>query len=80
MTRCRTALYHIWNFPPRNGLSVDRPAGTVAEHGSIYEAIADRDGAAARRAMRRHLNAVLHEFSRGLDDRRRTLQRRKAAS
>jgi DNA-binding GntR family transcriptional regulator len=35
----------------------------------IYEAIADRDGTAARRAMRRHLNAVLRAFSRGLDDR-----------
>jgi DNA-binding FadR family transcriptional regulator len=47
----------------------DRPAKTVAEHRAIYEAIADRDSAAARRAMRRHLNAVLGEFSRGLDDR-----------
>jgi DNA-binding FadR family transcriptional regulator len=47
----------------------DRPAHTMEEHRTIYEAIADRDGAAARRAMRRHLNAVLREFSRGLDDR-----------
>ena len=47
----------------------DRPASTVAEHRMIYEAIADRHGTAARRAMRRHLNAVLRAFSRGLDDR-----------
>jgi DNA-binding FadR family transcriptional regulator len=47
----------------------DRPASTVEEHRMIYEAIADRDGTAARRAMRRHLNAVLRAFSRGLDDR-----------
>jgi DNA-binding FadR family transcriptional regulator len=47
----------------------NRPANTIAEHRTIYEAIADRDGTAARRAMRRHLNAVLREFSRGLDDR-----------
>jgi DNA-binding GntR family transcriptional regulator len=50
-------------------ISPDRPAKTVEEHRMIYEAIADRDGAAARRTMRRHLNAVLREFSRGLDDR-----------
>jgi DNA-binding FadR family transcriptional regulator len=50
-------------------VSPDRPAKTVEEHRTIYEAIADRDGAAARRTMRRHLNAVLREFSRGLDDR-----------
>ena len=47
----------------------NRPAKTMKEHGMIYQAIADRDGAAARRAMRRHLNAVLRDFSRGLDDR-----------
>ena len=47
----------------------DRPASTVAEHRMIYEAIADRDGTAARRAMRCHLNAVLRAFSRGFDDR-----------
>jgi DNA-binding FadR family transcriptional regulator len=47
----------------------DRPANTVAEHRIIYEAIADRDGVAARRAMRRHLNVVLRAFLRGLDDR-----------
>jgi DNA-binding FadR family transcriptional regulator len=50
-------------------ISPDRPAKTVEEHRMIYEAIADRDAAAARRTMRRHLNAVLREFSRGLDDR-----------
>jgi DNA-binding FadR family transcriptional regulator len=47
----------------------DRPAKTIEEHRMIYQAIADRDGAAARRAMRRHLNAVIRDFSRGLDDR-----------
>jgi DNA-binding FadR family transcriptional regulator len=47
----------------------DRPGNTMEEHRMIYEAIAGRDGVAARRAMRRHLNAVLRAFSRGLDDR-----------
>ncbi len=47
----------------------DRPARTMEEHRMIYQAIAARDGAAARRAMRRHLNTVLRQFSRGLEDR-----------
>ena len=47
----------------------DRPAKTMKEHRAIYDAIAARDGATARRKMRSHLNAVLREFSRGLDDR-----------
>lgn len=41
---------------------------TAAEHRRILEAIAAGDSVAARRAMRSHLDAVLHAFSRGLDE------------
>jgi DNA-binding FadR family transcriptional regulator len=47
----------------------DRPAKTALEHAHILEAIANRDAAAARKAMRQHLDAVLRAFSRGLNDR-----------
>jgi DNA-binding FadR family transcriptional regulator len=43
----------------------DRPAKTAAEHQAIYDAIADGDGAAASRAMKRHIDAVLRAFIRG---------------
>jgi DNA-binding FadR family transcriptional regulator len=41
---------------------------TAAEHMRVFDAIAAGDGVAARRAMRAHMDAVLHAFSRGLDD------------
>jgi DNA-binding FadR family transcriptional regulator len=44
----------------------DRPGLTLAEHDRIFKAIADGDRAAARGAMKLHLNAVLRAFSRGL--------------
>jgi DNA-binding FadR family transcriptional regulator len=45
----------------------DRPATTATEHDDIYQAIADKDPVAARLAMKRHLNAVIRAFSRGLE-------------
>jgi DNA-binding FadR family transcriptional regulator len=47
----------------------NRPASTTTEHDGIYQAIADQDPVAARLAMKRHLNAVIRAFSRGLDSR-----------
>jgi DNA-binding FadR family transcriptional regulator len=47
----------------------DRPAKTAVEHRQIYQAIEDRNPVAARLAMKRHLNAVIRAFSRGLDGR-----------
>jgi len=41
---------------------------TAAEHRRIFDAIAAGDGVAARKAMRNHLDAELHAFSRGLDE------------
>jgi DNA-binding FadR family transcriptional regulator len=46
----------------------DRPAKTAEEHRDIYDAIVNRDATAARKAMKRHLDAVLRAFSRGLGD------------
>lgn len=45
----------------------NRPVKTATEHEQIYEAIARQDPGATRLAMKRHLNAVISEFSRGLD-------------
>jgi DNA-binding FadR family transcriptional regulator len=45
-----------------------RPAKTAMEHRAIFEAVVDRDPAAARTAMKHHLDAVLRAFSRGLGD------------
>jgi DNA-binding FadR family transcriptional regulator len=45
----------------------NRPATTAVEHDALYQAIADKDPIAARLAMKRHLNAVIKAFSRGLD-------------
>jgi DNA-binding FadR family transcriptional regulator len=44
----------------------DRPAQTVAEHRAILAAIVAGDRAAARRAMKLHLNAVIRAFSQVL--------------
>jgi DNA-binding FadR family transcriptional regulator len=44
----------------------DRPAKTAKEHRDIFDAIVDSDASAARKAMKRHLDAVLRAFSRGL--------------
>lgn len=44
----------------------DRLFKTPAEHRCIFEAIALGDRAAARNAIRAHLDAVLRAFSRGL--------------
>jgi DNA-binding FadR family transcriptional regulator len=44
----------------------DRLFKTPAEHRRIFEAIASGDRAAARNAMKAHLDAVLRAFSRGL--------------
>ncbi len=44
----------------------DRLYKTAAEHQRIFDAIADGDRLAARKAMKCHLDAVLHAFSRGL--------------
>jgi DNA-binding FadR family transcriptional regulator len=46
----------------------DRPAKTAKEHRDIFDAIVSRDATAAHEAMRRHLDAVLLAFSRGLGD------------
>lgn len=46
----------------------DRPTETIEEHRQIFHAIAGRRKAAAREAMKRHLDAVLSAFSRGLAD------------
>jgi DNA-binding FadR family transcriptional regulator len=47
----------------------DRPEKTAAEHEEIYRAIERQDAVAARLAMKRHLNAVIRAFSRGLEGR-----------
>lgn len=39
----------------------------IADHRAILKAIADRDTAAARRAMRKHLNTVRRTFSRAIE-------------
>ncbi|MDQ0392819.1 FadR/GntR family transcriptional regulator [Labrys monachus] len=44
----------------------DRLGLTLAEHRHVFEAIADGDPVAARKAMKTHLDAVLRAFSRGL--------------
>jgi DNA-binding FadR family transcriptional regulator len=44
----------------------DRLYKTPAEHRRIFDAIASGDRLAARKAMKFHLDAVLHAFSRGL--------------
>jgi DNA-binding FadR family transcriptional regulator len=44
----------------------DRPEQTIAEHRRILAAIVAGDKAAARKAMKSHLDAVLRAFSRGL--------------
>ena len=44
----------------------DRLYKTPAEHRRIFESIAAGDRAAARNAMKAHLDAVLRAFSRGL--------------
>jgi DNA-binding FadR family transcriptional regulator len=46
----------------------DRPTETIEEHRQIFEAIAGRRKAASRGAMKRHLDAVISAFSRGLGD------------
>jgi DNA-binding FadR family transcriptional regulator len=46
----------------------DRPTKTTNEHHDIFDAIVSRDAAVARKAMKRHLDAVLRAFSRGLGD------------
>jgi DNA-binding FadR family transcriptional regulator len=46
----------------------DRPTMTMQEHHRIFDAIAGRNEAIAREAMKRHLDAVLFAFSRGLGD------------
>jgi DNA-binding FadR family transcriptional regulator len=43
----------------------DRPRKTAAEHRAIVAAIAARDGLAAARAMRHHIDAVLTAFIKG---------------
>jgi DNA-binding FadR family transcriptional regulator len=43
----------------------DRPKKTAAEHRDILDAIAARDGSAAAKAMKRHLDAVLRAFIKG---------------
>jgi DNA-binding FadR family transcriptional regulator len=43
----------------------DRPRKTAAEHRAIFDAIAVRDGLAAARAMRHHIDAVLTAFIKG---------------
>jgi DNA-binding FadR family transcriptional regulator len=45
----------------------DRPAKTAKEHRDIFDAIVSCDAAAARKAMKHHLDQVLRAFSRGLD-------------
>jgi DNA-binding FadR family transcriptional regulator len=47
----------------------DRPRQTAGEHQDIYEAIADRDSAAATKFMKAHLDAVLRAFIKGAGDR-----------
>lgn len=47
----------------------DRPIQTASEHRDIYEAIADRDSAAATKFMKAHLDAVLRAFIKGAGER-----------
>ena len=69
-------IAHLWDYVCKPTfdkfeellMGPERLQMTAAEHRSVFEAIAARDGGAARRAMRRHLDAVLHAFSRGLDE------------
>ena len=44
----------------------DGPRSTLGEHAAIAEAICSRDSAAARDAMRAHLDAAYHRHSAGL--------------
>jgi DNA-binding FadR family transcriptional regulator len=65
----------LWSYPSKplfrkfEELLVgpNRAGMTAAEHDDIYRAIADQHPVAARLAMKRHLNAVIRTFSRGLD-------------
>ncbi len=64
----------LWDYPSKPLfnkfeellLGPERLKKTSFEHAQIYEAIADRDRAAARKAMKIHLDAVISAFSRGL--------------
>ena len=66
----------LWDYPSKPLfnkfeellLGPERLKKTGSEHGQIYEAIADRDRVAARKAMKTHLDAVISAFSRGLGE------------
>lgn len=65
----------LWDYPSKPLfnkfeellLGPERLKKTRLEHSQIYDAIADRDRIAARKAMKTHLDAVISAFSRGLD-------------
>jgi GntR family transcriptional regulator, transcriptional repressor for pyruvate dehydrogenase complex len=67
-------IANLWNFRRKPMfekfeellMGPDRLFKTPAEHRRIFEAIAAGDRIAARKAMKLHLDAVLHAFSRGL--------------
>lgn len=67
-------IANLWDYPRKPMfekfeellMGPDRLYKTAAEHRLIFEAIAKGDRVGARKAMKLHLDAVLHAFSRGL--------------
>lgn len=56
---------HLWSKMEDHFHTEDLRRETLADHRRILEAIAARDSAGARRAMRAHLERVTREFLRG---------------
>ncbi|SFB06279.1 regulatory protein, gntR family [Collimonas sp. OK607] len=56
---------HLWSKMEEHFHTEDLRRETLTDHRRILEAIAARDPAGARRAMRAHLERVTREFSRG---------------
>ena len=55
----------LWSRMEHHFNTDELRAATLADHRSIFEAIVARDPAAARRAMRGHLERVTRQFARG---------------
>ncbi|MGK5079829.1 FadR/GntR family transcriptional regulator [Janthinobacterium sp. HLX7-2] len=56
---------HLWSKMEEHFHTAELRQQTLVDHRRIVEAIAARDAAGARRAMRAHLERVMREFSRG---------------
>ena len=65
----------LWGRMQEHFHTTDLARQTIRDHAAIVKAIAAHDASGARAAMRRHIARVVHEFERGLKERRRCKER-----